>query len=105
MRKDLLRFQQILRGGKDYSPHTCAPIQYGQRVQYEHPLDAAEYLPEKETNLVQQFCGTFIYYAIAIDNNILPVLSDISSEQYKATNNTAKQVANILNYLASNPNA
>ena len=69
------------------------------------PLDTVEYLSDKEINLLQQVCGNFLYYAIAIDNNILPALSDISSEKSKATTNTAKQVANILNYLASNPQA
>ena len=67
-------------------------------------MDAAEYLSDKEANLIQQLCVTFLYYAIAIDNNILPALSDISSEQSKDTKNTAKQVAKLLNYLASNPN-
>ena len=56
-----------------------------------------------KTNIVQQVCGSFLYYAIAIDNTILPALSDISLEQSKATTNTAKQVAKLLNYLASNP--
>ena len=50
-------------------------------------------------------CRTFLYYAIALDNTILPALSNISSEQSKATTNTAKQVAKLLNYLASNPQA
>ena len=27
--KALHRFQNITRGGKEYSPHTCAPIYYG----------------------------------------------------------------------------
>ena len=103
--KALHRFQHILRGGKGYSPHTCAPIQYGQNIQYADPLDTAEYLSDKETTLVQQVCGTFMYYAIAIDKKILPELSDTSSEQPKATTNTAKQVAKLLNYLASNPQA
>ena len=67
-------------------------------------MDAAEFLSEKETNLVQQVCGTFLYYAIATNNTILPALCDISSEQSKATKNTEKQVANILKYIASNPN-
>ena len=49
--------------------------------------------------------GNFLYYAISIDNTILPALSNISSEQYNATNTTAKQVAKILNYLASNTNS
>ena len=105
VQKALHRFQHILRGGKEYSPHTCAPIQYGKKIQYADPLDTAEYLSDKETNLLQQVCGTFLYYAIAIDNTILPALSDISSEQSKATTKTAKQVAKLLNYLTSNPQA
>ena len=28
VRKALHRFQHILRGGKEDSPHTCSPIQY-----------------------------------------------------------------------------
>ena len=41
VRKSLHRFQHILRGGKEYPPHTFAPIQYRQKVQYEEPLDVA----------------------------------------------------------------
>ena len=80
--KFLHRFKHILRGGKEYSPHICAPIQY------EDPVDAAEYLSEKEINLFQQVCGTLLYYDIAIDNTILPALSDISLDKSKATKNT-----------------
>ena len=98
-------FQHILRGGKEYSPHTCAPIKYVQNIQYADPLETAEYLSDKETKLVQHVCGTFLYYAISIDNTILPTLSNISSEKSKATTNTAKQVAKLLNYLTSNPQA
>ena len=61
VRKALHRFQNILRGGKDYSPHICVPIQYGHKIQCSDPLDAAEYLSEKETNLVQQVFCTFSY--------------------------------------------
>ena len=104
VRKALNRFQPILRGGKEYYPHICAPIQYGQKIQYTDPLDATKYLSDKETNLIQQVCGTLLYYAIAIDNTILPALSDISLDQYKVTKNTEKQVTKILNYFASNPN-
>ena len=100
--KALHRFQNILRGGKEYSPNTCAPIQYEQKIQYSDLLDTSKYLLDKETNLVQQVCGTFLYYAIASDNTILPALINISSEQSTATTNTAKQVAMILNYIASN---
>ena len=77
--KALHLFQHILRGGKDYSPYTCAPIQYIQKIQYADPLEKSEYLSDKESNLVQQVCGIFLYYAITIDNTILPALSNISS--------------------------
>ena len=50
-------------------------------------------------------CGTFLYYAIAIYNTILPDLRKIYSEKSKATTNTSKQMAKILKYLASNPRA
>ena len=75
------------------------------RSNMQNPLDTEEYLSNKETNLLQQVCGTFLYYAISIDNTILPALCDISSERSKATTNTAKQVAKVLNYLTSNPQA
>ena len=88
--KALHRLQHILRGGKEYSPHNCAPIQYAQNIQYAEPLNIAEYLSDKESILVQQVYGNFLYYAIPIDNNILPALSNISSEKYKAATNTAK---------------
>ena len=73
--KGLHIFQHILRDGKEYSPHICAPIRYGHKIQYADPLDAADYLLEKETNLVQQVCGTFLYYVIDIDNTIFPAIS------------------------------
>ena len=31
-RMALHRFQHVLRGGKEYSPYICAPIQYGKKV-------------------------------------------------------------------------
>ena len=102
--KALHRFRHIMMGGKEYSPYICARIQYKQKIQYADPLDAVEYLSDKETNLIKQVCGAFLYYAIDVDNTILPALSENSSEQSKATKNTAKQVAKILNDLASNPN-
>ena len=92
VRKSLHIFHHIIRDGKEYSLHICAPIQYGQKVQYVDPLDAAESLSEKETNLFQKVCGTFLYYAIAIDDTFIPALSNISTEQSKTTKNTAKQV-------------
>ena len=49
--------------------------------------------------------GVFLYYAIAIDNIVLVDLSNIGTEQARATSKTMDEVQQILDYLASNPNA
>ena len=40
VRKALYRFQHIMRGYKEYSPHIYALIRYGQKIQYTDPLAA-----------------------------------------------------------------
>ena len=75
VRKAFHRFQHILMVSKEYPPNIYASIQYGKKIQYADPLDAAEYLSNKETNLIQQVCGNFLYYATDINNTILPSLS------------------------------
>ena len=57
-------------------------------------------LNNTETNLIQQILGTFLYYAIAINNNILPALCNISTKQTIATATTTKIVIKLMNYLA-----
>ena len=47
----------------------------------------------------------FLYYGIAVDNTILVALSTIASEKSAATSNTAKKINQLLNYLATNPDA
>ena len=49
--------------------------------------------------------GVFLYYAIAIDNTVLVALSNIGSEQTRATSKTMDEVQQLLDYLTSNPNA
>ena len=49
--------------------------------------------------------GVFLYYAIAIDNTVLVALSKIGLEQAIATSKTMDEVQQLLDNLASNPNA
>ena len=49
--------------------------------------------------------GTFLYYGIAIDNTILVPLGTIASEQSSVASNTAKKITQLLNYLATHPDA
>ena len=42
VRKALHKFQNIHQGGPQYSPHACAPIIDGAKVQHADPLDTTE---------------------------------------------------------------
>ena len=49
--------------------------------------------------------GVFLYYAIAIDNTVLVSLINIGSEQSRANSKTMYEFQQLLDYLASNPDA
>ena len=59
VRNTLHKFGYTLAAGPEYSPYTCAPIQYGQKIQNSDPADTSDNLSPKVTNIVQQVCGTF----------------------------------------------
>ena len=89
----------------EYSPHKHVEPNYIQKVQYAEPTDDAPKLDSVDINLIQKIVGTFLYYGIAVDNTILVALSTIASEQSSSTSNTAKNINQILNYIATNPDA
>ena len=49
--------------------------------------------------------GRFLYYAISIDPTMLMALNSLEEVQTKPTTKIAKQITQILNYSASNPDA
>ena len=74
-------------------------------MQFAEPEENTPLLPEERIRFIQQVVGVFLYYAIAIDNTVLVALSDIGSEQSRATFKSMDEVQQLLDYLASNPNA
>ena len=98
--------QKFLPDNKpEYSLHKHVETNHGQEVQYAEPADDTPILDSFDINLIQKIVGTFLYYGIAVDNTILVALRTIASEQSAATSNTAKKITQILNYLATNPDA
>ena len=49
--------------------------------------------------------GSILYYAHAVDITVLMALSSIAIEQSKGTTNTMEKAKQLLDYLASNPDA
>ena len=62
-------------------------------------------LDKEEKKHVQQAVGSFLRYARAINMTILPALSDIASEQANPTEKIMKKVCQILDYVATYPEA
>ena len=63
------------------------------------PLDA------QGIKYVQRTIGSFLYYARAIDNTILPALNEIALAQAKPTENTLHKIQMLLDYMNTFPDA
>ena len=58
-----------------------------------------------EKKLLQQVCGTFLYYARAVDCTMLHPLNDIATRVNDGTQQTVKVIKHFLYYCATNPEA
>ncbi len=54
---------------------------------------------------VQRVIGSILYYARAVDLTVLMALSTIASEQAKGKESTMKKTKQLLDYLATHPDA
>ena len=105
VQKMLVRFKHEPPPRNQYSPYQPQPRQYGKNVDDTIPVDESPLLDEKRKRVVQQVIGTCLYYARAVDCTILPAISSIASTQAKATEETERRVKQLLDYLATLPNA
>ena len=92
----LQRFRHQLKNTRQSSPHHHVPPTYGARVQFTEPEYNTLLLPEERLKFIQQVVGVFLYYAKAIDNTILVSLSNIGSEQARATSKIMDEVQHLL---------
>jgi hypothetical protein len=60
-------------------------------------------LSNKDVNKLQQLTGTLLYYARAVDTNLIMPNNVLASDQSKATEVTANKVIKLLNYCNTHP--
>jgi hypothetical protein len=101
----LLRFQHPMPSRPQHSPHTCTRIVYGSAPQSPTQEDTSPLLPPLGVQRIQQIIGCLLYYALAVDSTFLVGLSDLSSEQSRATTSTSDAIVWLLNYAATHPDA
>jgi hypothetical protein len=88
-----------------HCPYAPAPKQYGKVAQTPLPVDIPPKLSPKEIKEIQCVISSILYYACAVDITVLMVLSSVAIEQSNGTTNTMEKAKQLLDYLATYPDA
>ena len=105
VKKKLIEYEHEATKRAQYCPYSPNPIKYGKSNQDPMPEDTSKPLENDDKKFIQRVVGSFLFYARAIDMTILHALSAIAGAQAAPTMNTLKRVKQLLDYMATNPNA
>ena len=86
-------------------PYSTEPKSYGAKAQAPLPTNDSKPLNKEGILKIQQIVGSILYYEREVDMTVLMSLSSIASEQTKTTEKTHSRCLQLLDYLASNPDA
>jgi hypothetical protein len=100
----LRKFQHDAPNYPQQTPSRYVTPVYGARTQYS-TKDETPPLTAKQCLNIQKATGSVLYYARAVDPNVLMPLNDIATEQTKATEKTQAATNQLLDYLATHPDA
>jgi hypothetical protein len=87
-----------------HTPSRYVTRVYGANTQYA-TKDETPPLTPKKCLTIQKVTGSVLYYARAVDPTVLMPLRDISTEQTNATEKTQAATNQLLDYLATQPDA
>ena len=79
VKEALLKFQHEWNGKSCSSPSPFTPIQYGKKMQMEK-VDKSAKMNKEQVKLLQMVCGTFLYYARAVDCTMLHALNHLATK-------------------------
>jgi hypothetical protein len=100
----LSRFQHDAPKNPQHTPSKYGTPVYGAKIQYA-TQDETPPLRAKQCLNIQKVTGSLLYYARAVDRSISMPLNYISTEQTKATEKTQAATNQLLDYLATRPDA
>jgi hypothetical protein len=100
----LSKFQHDAPKHPQHTPSKYVTPLYGEKNQYAKK-DETPPLTAKQCITIQKVTGSVLYYASALDPTILMPLNDIATEQTKATEKTQAATNQLLDYLATHPDA
>jgi hypothetical protein len=100
----LSKFQHDAPKHPQHTPSRYITPVYGAKTQYA-TKDETLPLTAKQCLTIQKVTGSVLYYARAVDPTVLMPLNDIATEQTKATEKTQAATNQLLDYLATHPDA
>jgi hypothetical protein len=103
--KLLLKYKHRMPTKPQHCPYAPAPKQYGAKAHAPLPVDISPKLSPEEIKEIQRVIRSILYYARAVDIMVLMALSSIAIEQSKGTTNTMEKAKQLIDYLATYPNA
>ena len=104
VKKALHKFNHKPPNKPQHSPHQWTRPTYGTKVQHATDNDSPPASATAAT-YAQQVTGTFLYYALAINNTMLVSLNTISTQQFAPTEATMSEITWLLDYAATHPEA
>jgi hypothetical protein len=100
----LRKFQHDAPKHPQHTPSKYATSVYGAKTQYA-TKDETPPLTAKQCLTIQKFTGSVLYYARAVDPTFLMPLNAIARKKTKATEKTQAATNQLLDYLATHPDA
>jgi hypothetical protein len=100
----LIKFQHDAPKQPQHTPSKYVTPVYGAKTQYA-TKDETPPLTAKQCLTIQKVTGSVLYYARAVDPAVLMPINDIATEQTKATEKTQAATNQLLDYLATHPDA
>ena len=102
--KALTKYQHPHSKTPQHPPYKSTPMQYGTKVKRVEE-DNSPPLTKKEIKRVQDIVGTLLYHRRALDPTLLAALSTIASRQAHSTKALQTACHQLLDYVATHPNA
>jgi hypothetical protein len=100
----LRKFQHDSPKHPQHKPSRYVTPVYGAKTQYA-TKDKTPPLTAHQCLTIQKVTGSVLYYARAVDPTVLMPLNEIATQQTKATERTQAATNQMLDYLATHPDA
>jgi hypothetical protein len=101
----LQKYKHKMPTKPQHCPYTPALKQYRAKAQALLPVNTSPKLSNNKIKEIQQIIRIILYYARAVNVTVLMALSSIASKQTQGTKNTMAKAKQLLDYLATHPDA